>query len=125
LKNFPTKNVLLHRPKGIKFEPHQERPATPNAGRSRFPYVCKNRIFAAGSNSESMTTITVSYDQNNTAIRLILQALRELGAKFHDTGADTPTEAELETLQAIDEMRRGDTVKYDSFEDFKRAMYEL
>jgi hypothetical protein len=75
-----------------------------------------------------MTTVTLSYDQNNAAISLLVQALRELGVKFQDTVTDTtdkPTAAAMETAQAIEEMRRGDTVKFNSFDDFKRAMYEL
>ena len=75
-----------------------------------------------------MTTVTLSYDQNNTAISLLLQALREMGAKFQDSTTDTadkPTAAAMETAQAIEEMRRGDTVKFNSFDDFKRAMYDL
>lgn len=74
-----------------------------------------------------MTTVTLSYDQNNAAISLLVQALRELGVKFQDTATDTtdkPTAA-METAQAIEEMRRGDTVKFNSLDDFKKAMYEL
>ncbi len=75
-----------------------------------------------------MTTVTLSYDQNNAAISLLVQALRELGVKFQDSATDTtdkPTAAAMETAQAIEEMRRGDTVKFNSFDDFKKAMYEL
>ena len=86
-------------------------------------YLCSRIKF-----EKSMTTVTLSYDQNNAAISLLVQALRELGVKFQDSATDTtdkPTAAAMETAQAIEEMRRGDTVKFNSFDDFKKAMYEL
>ena len=63
---------------------------------------------------KKMTTITLDYDEKNTVIRKLIEAILDLGVKERISELD----------QAIKEVESGDTIKCDSFEDYLAKMNE-
>ena len=61
-----------------------------------------------------MTTITLDYDEKNTVIRKLIEAILDLGAKERISELD----------QAIKEVESGDTIKCGSFEEYLTKMNE-
>ena len=73
------------------------------------------RIIAAEKERmKKMTTITLDYDEKNTVIRKLIEAILDLGAKERISELD----------QAIKEVESGDTIKCDGFEDYLAKMNE-
>ena len=63
-----------------------------------------------------MATITLEYDGRNSAIKQLIGVLITLGAK-EKKGYD-------DTLQAINDVRKGNVTVCDSFEDYLKRVHE-
>jgi hypothetical protein len=75
-----------------------------------------------------MNTLVIEYEKRDSVVESIitlLNALPHVRVKGHDVGVaeDSGHIPNRQTLEAIEEVKRGDTLKFEGAEDLKKYLY--